>query len=608
MSAPSADASVTTQAAIFLAAAVTIVPVFKRLGLGAVLGYLAAGVLIGPSGFAWIHEVESVLHLAEFGVVFFLFTVGLEIQPSRLWEMRRIVFGLGGAQMGLTAAAAAAIGIAAGLAPGAAVIAGIGLALSSTAIALQLLSERNQLAAPHGRTAFGILLFQDIAVIPVIAMLPLLSPEGAGEGGIPWLRLGGTAALLVGLIVLGPRMIRPVLRWVAGTKSQELFTATTLLVVVGTALLMSGIGLSMALGTFLAGVLLSDSEYRHELEADIEPFKGLLLGLFFIAVGMAMNLSVFRERPLLIAGFVGLLLAGKAAILFGIARLRGHEAAGSATMALAAAQGGEFAFVLFALAADNRVLTRETAELLVIVVSASMAASPILLVAWERLGKRLLAAPEKAPEYDTSIKDESPVIIAGFGRVGQVVGRLLRAKRFRFTALDASSEHVDFIRKFGNKTFYGDASRLDLLRAARADAAKIFVVAVDDVEASMRIVESVQRHFPHLKIIARARNRQHAYRLLEVGVPYVFRETMGSSLDLTGAVLRELGIPADDASTMLARFKAYDESLLMETYQHRKDMAKLTEMAQKATKDLEELFERDASLEESAARATGKTT
>lgn len=601
MSEPALGASVTTQAAIFLAAAVTIVPVFKRLGLGSVLGYLAAGVLIGPSGFALVQNVDDVLHLAEFGVVFFLFTVGLDLQPSRLWEMRRTVFGFGGLQMAVTSAIAAAVAFALGVPLVAAAIAGIGVALSSTAIALQLLSERNQLAAPHGRTAFGILLFQDIAVIPVIALLPILSGQ-VGADGLPWLRVAGVAAMLTALVVTGPRLMRPALGWVASTKSQDLFTAFTLLVVVGTALLMSAVGLSMALGTFLAGVLLSDSEYRHELEADIEPFKGLLLGLFFIAVGMGMSLAVFLERPFLIAGLVASLLAVKALILFGVAKLRGHDSGASATMALTTAQAGEFAFVLYKLAADGGVLDRDTAQILVIVVSASMAMSPILLVVWDRWGKRLLAGPEKPPEYDTSLKDESQVIIAGFGRVGQVVGRVLRAKRFRFTALDASSEHVDFIRKFGNKTFYGDASRLDLLRSARAETAKLFVVAVDDVEASMRIVEAVQRHFPHLTIIARARNRQHAYRLLEVGVKHVFRETMGSAIELTGAVLRELGFPDEESQAGLARFRAYDEALLQETFQHRKDVAKLTEFAQKATKDLEDLFERDASIEEAASR------
>lgn len=597
-----ASMSVLNEAAVFLGAAVVVVPLFKRLGLGSVLGYLSAGVLIGPYGTRLVADPETVLHFAEFGVVLFLFIVGLELQPSRLWNMRRAVFGLGGLQVAATAAGVAAIAhFGFGVPPTAAGIVGVGLALSSTAIALQTLAERNELTAPHGRTTFAILLFQDIAVIPLLALLPLLGPAAEIDHGgpvrSPWIAIAAVLAVIGGLVAASRWVLRPVFRWIASTHSQELFTATTLLVVVGVGLLMESVGLSMALGTFLAGVLLSDSEFRHELEADLEPFKGLLLGLFFIAVGMSVNLVAFMERPLLVVGLVAGLIAAKSAILYLIGRVAGHGPDLAGTISVVASQGGEFAFVLFGTAVTAGVLAAAVSELLIIVIGLSMACSPVALLLYDRLLRPKLAAGKVAQEYDASLKDETPVIIAGFGRVGQVAGRILRAKKIRFTALDASADHVDFIKRFGNKAYYGDASRLDLLRAAQADRAKIFILAIDDVEASMRTAETVMKHFPHLTIFARARNRQHAYRLLDLGIKHVSRETLASSVEMAGDVLQELGLDVTETKRTVDRFREYDEALLLDTFKHRADLDKLQELSKKATQQLEELFERDAAID-----------
>ncbi|MFN7131790.1 MAG: monovalent cation:proton antiporter-2 (CPA2) family protein, partial [Myxococcales bacterium] len=508
----------TLQALLFLGATVVAVPLSRRLGLGAVLGYLAAGLVIGPSGLGLVRDVDNVLHFSEFGVVLFLFVIGLELRPERLWEMRKAVFGLGGAQVGLTGAVLALLGLAAGLKPAEALVTGVGLSLSSTAFALQLLAEKNELATEHGQSSFGILLFQDLAVIPLLALLPVLGHRQGAEVPVPlWLALGKVLLVLVLVVVGGRYVLRFVFRFVAATHSQEVFTATALLIVLGTALLVDAVGLSMPLGAFLAGVLLADSEYRHELEADIEPFKGLLLGLFFLAVGMSVKLGLLAQRPLLVVALVLGLVAVKALVLFLIGRRAFGSTEPALSMAVAISQGGEFAFVLFGLAAGFGIMDRATGDLLVLVVGLSMAVTPVLFTVYERAVRPRLTKKESRA-FDVAPDGEPPVIIAGFGRVGQVVGRVLRAKGIPFTAMDASAEHIDFIKKFGNKVFYGDASRLDLLRAARADKAKLFVLAIDDVEASLRTAEAVQRHFPHLTIFARARNRQHAYRLLDMGI------------------------------------------------------------------------------------------
>ncbi|MGH8454885.1 MAG: cation:proton antiporter, partial [Nevskiales bacterium] len=414
-----------------------------------------------------------------------------------------------------------------------ALIAGFGLAMSSTAFALQLLAEKQQLTAQHGRAAFAILLFQDLAVIPLLAALTLLSPQAAtGEPTSAWLAALKVAATLAAVVISGRYLLRPILRMVAATRIHELFTAMTLLVVVFTSLAMEFAGLSLALGAFLAGVLLADSEYRHELEADIEPFKGLLLGLFFIAVGASVNLQLIAERPLVVLTLVAGLLGIKAAVLYSLGRVTQLYGTSSRLLAITLSQGGEFAFVIFTAAMAAQLMTREIADLLVLTVSLSMAATPLLLAAHDRLLAPWLKSREEQAPFDTIDDAGNPVIIAGFGRVGQIIARILRARKIGFTALESNAEQVDFVRRFGSKTYYGDASRIELLRAAKAGQAKLFVLAIEDIEHSLRTAQTVRRHFPDLRIIARARNRQHVYRLMDLGVGVINRDTYLSSLDM----------------------------------------------------------------------------
>jgi len=580
-----------TQSAIFLAAAVVAVPLFKRLGLGSVLGYLAAGALIGPSGMHLVGEVEQTLHFAELGVVLLLFLIGLELQPSRLWKMRALVFGLGGAQVVATTGVVTLLGRALGASWTTALVAGIGVSMSSTAFATQILGEKNELGAPHGRSAFGILLFQDLAAIPVLALIPLLGPAPATSSGSPLRHAAIVVAVIAGLVIAGRYLLRPAFRFIAQAHSHELSTASALLVVLGTALIMAQVGLSMALGAFIAGVLLADSEYRHELEANIEPFKGLLLGLFFMAVGMSANLRVVLERPLVVTALVFGLVAVKLAVLYALGRATKLPSYSSASLGVAISQGGEFAFVIFGVGKGAQVLDTKTVELLVVVVTLSMAVTPLLFMARDAIAARLATKDRRS--FDQIPDENSRVIIAGFGRFGQIIGRVLRLKRIAFTALDASATHVDFLRRFGNKIYYGDASRVDLLRAARSDRAEVFVLAIDDMDASMRTLRVVQEHFPHLKIVARARNRQHAYALLDAGVSTVIRENFAGSLDAARRTLEELGLPTGDARETVRKFGDYDEIMVRKAYVHRNDEKALVESAKQYAAELERIFEED---------------
>ncbi|SET91819.1 monovalent cation:proton antiporter-2 (CPA2) family protein [Stigmatella erecta] len=586
--------SLLQQALVFLAAAVVAVTLFKKLGLGSVLGYLAAGVVIGPWGLGAVPDVQSILHFSEFGVVLLLFLIGLELEPARLWALRRTVFGLGGAQVALTGALLAGVGIATGMRPATAAVAGLGLSLSSTAFALQLLSEKNELPTPHGQAAFGILLFQDLAVIPLLALLPLLGSGEAPSSEPGWMAALKGLGVLAVVIGAGRYLVRPLFQRVAAAHSQELFTASALLLVIGTAVLVNAAGLSMALGSFLAGVLLADSEFRHELEADIEPFKGLLLGLFFIAVGMSVNLGLIASAPLKVLLWVVGLVGLKALVLWGLGRWRLGSTESAWSLALIISQGGEFAFVLFSLAVGLHVMEQSLADLMVVTVSLSMAVTPVLFAAYTRwLRPRLRHQAPRA--FDVSPQEDHPVLIAGFGRVGQVVGRLLRAKRIGFTALDISSENIEFLKRFGNNVVhYGDASRLDLLRAARADKARVFVLAIDDIQASLRTAETVLQHFPHLTVFARARNRQHAYQLMNLGIKNIMRETWASSLEMGGGILEALGLTYSESRSALERFRENDENLLAATAPYHRDEKKLTELAVQARKELESLFEQDA--------------
>ncbi len=580
------------QAIVLLLAAVIAVLLFKRFGLGSVLGYLVAGMAIGPSGLALVTGGELLLHFSEIGVILLLFLIGLELNPSRLWVMRRAVFGLGGLQVAVTAALLGGLAAMFGLAPNAAIVAGFGLALSSTAFVLPILAEKRELQTRHGQSAFAILLFQDLAVIPMLALMPVLAGREVA-GGSRWLDAGKAGLAIVAVVLAGRFLVRPLLRAVASVDSHEIFTATALLVVLGTAALMQRVGLSMSLGAFLAGVLLSESEYRHELQADIEPFKGLLLGLFFVTVGMGANLRLFFTLPLRIGALVLGFMAIKTAVLFALGRASRHPSEGASVLAAALPQGGEFAFVLFGIAASVGIATQEMAELLVVVVTASMIVSPLFFALNERWVRPNLSRAEPRA-FDTIDDAPKPVIIAGFGRFGQIVARVLRTRRIGFTALEVSPAQVDFVRRFGNKLYYGDASRLDLLRAAHADQAKAFVLAIDDPIASVRTAETVKTHFPTLRIFARARNRQHAYQLMALGVTLVTRETLHSSLDLSRQLLSGLGLDDAEAARTVEKFAEHDERLLQAQFLVRHDEKALIQTSQQAAAELESLFAADA--------------
>ncbi|GLR11825.1 potassium transporter [Chitinimonas prasina] len=581
--------SLLSQGVVLLASAVVAVPLLKRLGLASVLGYLAAGVAIGPWGLGLIAQPDAILHTTEFGVVLLLFIIGLELQPSRLWVLRRAVFGLGGAQVLLTSLLLALLAWLLGLPWLAAIVAGLALSLSSTAFVLQMLAEKNQLTTRHGRDGFAVLLFQDLAVIPLLAILPLLSPLASTASRPPaWVSLAAVAGVVLG----GRFVLRTLLRKVAKANSHELFVMATLLIVMATAWGMEAAGLSLSLGAFLAGVLLADSEYRHELEANIEPFKGVLLGLFFVAVGMAANLGLLLAQPLLLLGLALGLIVVKAAVLLLIGRMAGMEGRTQRRFAVYLAQGGEFAFVLLTLAVGQHLMDKATADLLAMVVTLSMAMTPFVVLLHERwIAPRL--DEQTVREFDQIKSDQHRVIIAGFGRFGQIVARVLRMRKIPATVLEHSFEQVDFVRRFGNRIHYGDASRLDVLRAAGAADAELFVLAIDDVEASLRTAETVREHFPHLKIYARARNRFHYYRLRDLGVTVATRETFAASLEMAGGVLQGLGVSSVGAASTLAAFRAHDEALLDKQYAVHHDETQLMQTARDAAQELEGLFESD---------------
>lgn len=582
------------ESAVFLGAAVLAVLFAKRLGLGSVLGYLLAGMLIGPWGFSLISGVDSILHFAELGVVFLLFIIGLELQPARLWSLRKAVIGLGGAQVIITALVIAlAAFFVAGQTLQTAFVIGAGLSLSSTALAIQTLAEKRQMTTRHGRAAFSLLLFQDLAAIPIIALVPLLAitGEGATWTGV-FISLGKIIGVIAVVVLGGHFLLRHVFRIVAATGIREAFTAAALLTVIGTALLVDQVGLSMGLGAFLAGVLLADSEYRHELEAGIEPFKGLLLGLFFIAVGMSVNLGITMDRPDQVILMVVALVTFKFAVIYSLGRISGLVKSSAGNFAVLTSQGGEFAFVIFASAGGTGLLDRAVVDELVLVVTMSMVVTPILFLCSDAIfrWRHKHSEPET---YELPNDDAPQVIIAGFGRFGQIIGRILQAKRIRFTALETSTHQVDFVRRFGDRVYYGDASRLNLLRAAGADKAELFVLAIDDPELSLRTAEIVRQHFPQIKIFARARNRAHAYALMDLGVTRIRRETFLSSVELGREVLTGLGLPEFEAETAAKKFRDFDERRLAEHYGEEHSEEELAVMAREWAVELEEMFARD---------------
>lgn len=588
-------------ALVYLAAAVIMVPIAKRLGLGAVLGYLAAGIAIGPFGLGLIREVEVILHFSEFGVVLLLFLIGLELDPKHLWSLRKPIFGWGSAQVGLVAAALCLAGILAGLSWKTALIAALGLSLSSTAIALATLDERNLMATPAGSASFSILLFQDIAAIPMIAIVPILGSAAAGSGTQDWLDALAVIGVIIALIVGGRYLIRPLLRAIAKTGMREIFTAFALLLVIGIGLLMQAVGVSMALGTFLAGVLLADSEYRHALESDLEPFKGLLLGLFFIAVGMSVDFAVLLAHPVLIPLAVIAFLTIKIGVLTMLGKRFDIPPGQQLLFALLLSQGGEFAFVVFGAAATAQVFTAEVSSMLVLIVALSMVTTPLLLLLYDGLIAPRFRAAKTRPA-DAIEEQEGHVIIAGFGRFGQIIGRLLHVNQIPLTVLDHDPDQIDLLRKFGFKVFYGDATRLDLLQSAGAAKARALVVAIDDVNDSLALVDAVRQAFPSLPILARARNISHYYDLMDRGVTLIERETFESSLRLGREVLQVLGYGAYRARQAAMKFRRHNLASVQAVYPYYKDQEQFVSMSRQARDELTEMFARDRAAKEQERR------
>ena len=577
------------QALIYLAAGVIVVPLAKRLGLGSVLGYLVAGMAIGPWGLKLVSAPEAILQIAEFGVVLLLFLVGLELNPTRVWQMRKSIFGMGAMQVALTIAVVTAAAWTLGMQPKVALVTGMAFAMSSTAIGLATLQEKSLLSTPGGQASFSVLLFQDLAVIPMLLILTLLGPPKSVTG-IAWMVTAQAVGIIVLLVVAGRFLLRPVLRYIANTRQREVFVGFALLLVIGVALLMESVGLSAALGAFLGGVLLADSEYRHQLELDIEPFKGLLLGLFFIAVGMSVDLGLFASRPGLIFLIAGGAIAMKIAILYPVAKTFGYCGRADATLfAIALSQVGEFAFVLFS--AAGSIVPRATLDLLNAAVAVSMLSTPLLMVLYERfLAPRFLQVEARAPD---TIDESNPVIVAGFGRFGQVVSRVLGGMKIGTTMVDYDPNQIDQLRRFGSKAYYGDATRLDLLEAAGARKAKLLVVAVDNPDSAMQIVRLARRHFHHLKLIVRARSRTDAFEYFEMGVPAV-RETFGSALDASEAALRALDFGPVAARRVVSRFRRHDEDLLAEQAPHRNEVKKLVAVSLQGRRDLDQLLGSEA--------------
>jgi CPA2 family monovalent cation:H+ antiporter-2/glutathione-regulated potassium-efflux system protein KefB len=586
-----------------LLASVVFVPLSRRLGFGSVLGYLVAGGVIGPLGLRLVSDVEQIADVSELGVVMLLFLIGLELRPQRLWVMRRTVFGLGAAQVCVSAAAIACLAHLTGIGWTGASVLGVGLALSSTAIVLPMLGERDLLSTPAGRDTFAVLLFQDLAFIPLVALVPLLASGGGGlesvAHAVPWRSVVQAIAAIAAILVGGRFLLPVVFRLIGGAKMPEVFTATALLIVVGTAFLASAAGLSMSLGAFLAGVLLSGSEYRHELQADIEPFEGLLLGFFFMSVGMQAQLGLVIDEPMLIGlGVAGLMLSN-IIVAFVLGRIAGQDRATAVRFAMALPQGSEFSFVLFAAAITVGALTQSQADHATLVIALSMAATPLLFAASETFIVPKLKI-RKAPVYDT-IDQQAPVIICGFGRMGQIVGRVLRMQSIPFIALEKDPTQIEVLRKFGAQVYFGNPARPDLLRAAGAETAKLLIVVLDGVDDGLRVVDVARRTFPNLRILARARNRRHAHLLMDRGVTVIVRETFFSALHLTELTLEALGITENEAKRAVALFQAHDEKNLVDSHAFYEDERRLAQNAKEQAEELTGLFEADRPMPRQAA-------
>ena len=578
-------------AAALLAAAVLLVPLFKRLGLGSVMGYLVAGVLIGPSAFAVIHEPEAVLQTAEFGVTLLMFIIGLELQTERLWALRKSVFGLGSLHMLACTVVLGALAWSFNILGVAAIIVGVALTMTSTAFALPLLGERGEIDSQYGRETFSVLLFQDLSVIPIIALVGLLGAT-AGDG----VKLGWPALIaVVAVVLLGRPILSLMFKYASKFGSHEIFTAAALLTTVGLAWLMTSVGLSATLGAFLAGVLLADSQFRHQLEASIEPFESLLLGLFFMAVGMSVNLELLKRAPLALIGLAAGILLLKAGTFYVVRRFITRAADRIARpQALALAVGGEFAFVLFNAATDAKLISAQENQVLTVVVVLTMVLAPLAWIFNDKVLTPWLSGDDAPAPFDRIDDPGTPVIIAGFGRVGQIIGRVLNMRRIAFTAVDASPDHVDSVRRFGNKIYYGDATHLNLLRAAKTEQAKLFVVCIDDVEASLATVKLVQKHFPAVTVLARARNRTHLLQLREIGVESPIRETFAGSVELSKLVLEGLGESNEQIEKTLTTFVEHDLAMLERQQAVFQDEAKLIALSKTARAELDSILREDA--------------
>jgi glutathione-regulated potassium-efflux system ancillary protein KefC len=582
-----------TGSLVYLAAAVIAVPVARFLRLGSIIGYLGAGILIGPQVLKFVTRPEDMLQIAEFGVVLMLFLVGLELEPQRLWSLRKSIFGWGSAQLFGSALLLALGALACGVDWRLSVVAALGLAMSSTAIGLGVLAERNVMATTSGEAILSVSLLQDIAAIPILALLPFLAVAAGAEGtdGGGW--LGAAKAIgTIAIVILGGRLLlRPALRWIALSDTPEIFTAASLLLVVATAALMNAVGLSMALGAFLAGVLLAESEYRRELETDIEPFKGLFLGLFFIAVGMSIDFAVIWERPFLIGAVVVGFLLVKAALLWAMARLMPIPQQERPVFIILLAQGGEFGFVVFQTATQAGVISAPVSSFLVAAVAISMLLTPLLLVAADKWWIPYISGgPRNTGGLELKEPQNNPVVIAGFGRYGQIVGRMLFANGITPTVLDHDAEAIEALRKFGWRVYYGDATRLDLMRTAGADKARVIVLAIDDIEQSVDCAKMIRENFPNATIVARARNVQHYYELYELGVTLIERETLDSALMSARSALEQLGWQPHQARNLALRFRRHNVSQLAALAPHRKDEARLIAAAKQGRQQLEELF------------------
>ncbi|MCW0938237.1 glutathione-regulated potassium-efflux system protein KefB [Pantoea sp. RG18] len=583
-----------TAGVIYLVAAVLIVPVAARLGIGAVLGYLVAGIAIGPWGLGFISDVDEILHFSELGVVFLMFIIGLELNPAKLWALRRSIFGVGAAQVIFSAAILGGLLWLTNFSWQAAIIGGIGLAMSSTAMALQLMMDKGMNRSEAGQLGFSVLLFQDIVVIPALALIPLLA--GTDSGHIDWMKVGMKVLAFAGMLVGGRYLLRPIFRYIAASGVREVFTAASLLLVLGSALFMDALGLSMALGTFIAGILLAESEYRHELEVAIDPFKGLLLGLFFISVGMALNLGVLYTHIVTILLGVVTLVAVKTLVLYLLARIYGLRSSERQQFAGVLSQGGEFAFVLFSAASSAKLFSGDQLPMLLVTVTLSMMTTPLLMKGIDRLLARRFNEPDDEAEKHFVEDDQPQVIVVGFGRFGQVVGRLLMANNKRITVLERDISAVSLMRKYGYKVYYGDATELELLRAAGAASAQAIVITCNEPEDVMTIVHLCQQHFPQLQIQARARGRVEAHELLQAGVTQFSRETFSSALELGRKTLMTLGMHPHQAHRAQQYFRHLDMRMLRELMPNLSESAQASRVRE-ARRELEDIFQREMQRE-----------